>query len=84
LSRGKTNRYISEILGMKPHTVNKHLEQTIDKLGWRHAPLPPRPRSTRRADLTPKSAPVLCDQVFSVVHHAPGRKPDLLELTRLR
>jgi hypothetical protein len=69
---------------MKPHTVNKHLEQIIDKLGWRHAPLPLRPRSTGRAHLTRKSAPVLCDHVFSVVHHAPRRKPDPLELTRLR
>jgi len=32
LSRGKNNRDISEILGLKPHTVNKHLEQIIDKL----------------------------------------------------
>lgn len=33
LSRGKTNRDISEILGMKPRTVNKHLEHIFDKLG---------------------------------------------------
>jgi len=33
LSRGKTNRDISEILGMKPRTVNKHLEHIFEKLG---------------------------------------------------
>lgn len=33
LSRGKTNRDISEILGMKPRTVNKHMEHIFEKLG---------------------------------------------------
>ncbi|MGI4815163.1 MAG: response regulator [Janthinobacterium lividum] len=33
LSRGKTNRDISEILGMMPRTVNKHLEHIFEKLG---------------------------------------------------
>lgn len=33
LSRGKTNRDIGEILGMKPRTVNKHLEHIFEKLG---------------------------------------------------
>jgi DNA-binding NarL/FixJ family response regulator len=32
LSRGKTNRDISEILGMAARTVNKHLEHIFDKL----------------------------------------------------
>lgn len=33
LSRGKPNREISEILGISPRTVNKHLEQVFEKLG---------------------------------------------------
>jgi len=33
LSRGKTNRDIGEIVGMKPRTVNKHLEHIFEKLG---------------------------------------------------
>ena len=33
LSYGKTNRTISEILGISPRTVNKHLEQVFRKLG---------------------------------------------------
>lgn len=33
LSRGKPNREISEILGISPRTVNKHLEQVFQKLG---------------------------------------------------
>ncbi len=33
LSRGKSNRDISDILGMKPGTVTKHLEQIYIKLG---------------------------------------------------
>ncbi len=33
LSRGKANRDISEILGISPRTVNKHLEQVFEKLG---------------------------------------------------
>jgi len=32
LSRGKTNRDISDILGMAPRTVNKHLEHVFSKL----------------------------------------------------
>jgi DNA-binding NarL/FixJ family response regulator len=33
ISRGKANREISEILGISPRTVNKHLEQVFEKLG---------------------------------------------------
>ena len=33
VSYGKTNRTISEILGISPRTVNKHLEQIFKKLG---------------------------------------------------
>ncbi|GGF41213.1 DNA-binding response regulator [Aliidongia dinghuensis] len=33
LARGKPNRDISEILGISPRTVNKHLEQIFAKLG---------------------------------------------------
>jgi DNA-binding response OmpR family regulator len=33
LSRGKSNRDISEILGLRPNTVTKHLEQIYIKLG---------------------------------------------------
>ena len=33
VSRGKPNREISEILGISPRTVNKHLEQVFEKLG---------------------------------------------------
>lgn len=33
VSFGKTNRTISEILGISPRTVNKHLEQVFRKLG---------------------------------------------------
>ena len=33
LARGKRNRDISEILGISPRTVNKHLEQIFSKLG---------------------------------------------------
>ena len=33
ISRGKSNRDISEILGISPRTVNKHLEQIFEKLG---------------------------------------------------
>jgi len=33
ISRGKSNREISEILGISPRTVNKHLEQVFAKLG---------------------------------------------------
>ncbi|SAI69370.1 two component response regulator [Bordetella ansorpii] len=33
LAKGKTNRDISEILGMSPRTVNKHLEHIYVKLG---------------------------------------------------
>ncbi|VFR35975.1 Two-component response regulator [plant metagenome] len=33
LSRGKTNRDISEILGISPRTANKHLEHIFVKLG---------------------------------------------------
>lgn len=33
ISRGKSNRDISEILGISPRTVNKHLEQVFEKLG---------------------------------------------------
>jgi DNA-binding CsgD family transcriptional regulator len=35
-SRGKTNRDISEILGMKPRTVKKHPGHIFEKLGCRH------------------------------------------------
>ena len=33
ISRGKANREISEILGISPRTVNKHLETVFEKLG---------------------------------------------------
>lgn len=33
IARGKSNRDISEILGISPRTVNKHLEQIFTKLG---------------------------------------------------
>ena len=33
ISRGKANREISEILGISPRTVNKHLEQVFAKMG---------------------------------------------------
>ena len=33
ISRGKPNREISDILGISPRTVNKHLEQIFEKLG---------------------------------------------------
>jgi DNA-binding CsgD family transcriptional regulator len=33
LSRGKSNRDIAEILSLSPRTINKHLEQTFEKLG---------------------------------------------------
>lgn len=33
LAQGKANKDISEILGISPRTVNKHLEQVFDKLG---------------------------------------------------
>lgn len=33
ISRGKSNRDISEILDISPRTVNKHLEQIFNKLG---------------------------------------------------
>jgi DNA-binding response OmpR family regulator/DNA-binding CsgD family transcriptional regulator len=33
IGRGKSNRDISEILGISPRTVNKHLEQIYEKLG---------------------------------------------------
>lgn len=33
VSYGKTNRTISEILGISPRTVNKHLEQVFKKMG---------------------------------------------------
>ena len=33
VSRGKPNREISEILGISPRTVNKHMEQVFEKLG---------------------------------------------------
>ena len=33
ISRGKSNRDIGEILGMRPSTVTKHLEQIYIKLG---------------------------------------------------
>ncbi len=33
ISRGKSNRDISEILGISPRTVNKHLETVFEKLG---------------------------------------------------
>ena len=43
LSRGKQNRDIADILGMKPRTVNKHLEQIyakepLNKLKFRGCP----------------------------------------------
>lgn len=33
ISHGKANREISEILGISPRTVNKHLEQVFEKMG---------------------------------------------------
>jgi DNA-binding response OmpR family regulator/DNA-binding CsgD family transcriptional regulator len=33
LAKGKTNRDIADILGMRPRTVNKHLEHIFEKLG---------------------------------------------------
>ena len=33
IARGKSNRDISDILGISPRTVNKHLEQVFTKLG---------------------------------------------------
>lgn len=33
ISRGKQNREVSEILGISPRTVNKHLEQIFAKMG---------------------------------------------------
>jgi DNA-binding CsgD family transcriptional regulator len=33
LARGKTNRDIADICGMKPRTVTKHVEHIFDKLG---------------------------------------------------
>ena len=33
VSRGKSNRDISDILGLRPGTVTKHLEQVYNKLG---------------------------------------------------
>jgi DNA-binding CsgD family transcriptional regulator len=33
ISHGKSNREISEILGISPRTVNKHLEQVFEKMG---------------------------------------------------
>lgn len=33
IGRGKSNRDISDILGISPRTVNKHLEQIYEKLG---------------------------------------------------
>ncbi len=33
ISHGKSNRTISEILGISPRTVNKHLQQIFNKLG---------------------------------------------------
>lgn len=33
ISRGKANREISEILGISPRTVSKHLEQIFEKMG---------------------------------------------------
>jgi len=33
IARGKSNRDISEVLGISPRTVNKHLEQIFTKLG---------------------------------------------------
>lgn len=33
ISRGKSNRVISDILEISPRTVNKHLEQVFEKLG---------------------------------------------------
>lgn len=33
ISRGKQNREVSEILGISPRTVNKHLEQVFAKMG---------------------------------------------------
>ena len=33
ISRGKANRDIADILGMRPSTVTKHLEQIYIKLG---------------------------------------------------
>jgi DNA-binding CsgD family transcriptional regulator len=33
VARGKPNKDVSEILGISPRTVNKHLEQIFTKLG---------------------------------------------------
>jgi DNA-binding NarL/FixJ family response regulator len=33
IAKGKTNRDVSDILGMSPRTVNKHLEHVFEKLG---------------------------------------------------
>ncbi|CAN5375624.1 response regulator transcription factor [soil metagenome] len=33
IAKGKTNRDVAEILGMRPRTVNKHLEHVFEKLG---------------------------------------------------
>jgi DNA-binding CsgD family transcriptional regulator len=33
IARGKSNRDVSDILGISPRTVNKHLEQVFIKLG---------------------------------------------------
>jgi DNA-binding CsgD family transcriptional regulator len=33
IARGKSNKDISDILGVSPRTVNKHLEQISPKLG---------------------------------------------------
>ena len=33
ISRGKTNREIGQILGASPHTINKHSEKILKKLG---------------------------------------------------
>ena len=33
ISRGKQNREVSDILGISPRTVNKHLEQVFEKMG---------------------------------------------------
>jgi DNA-binding CsgD family transcriptional regulator len=33
LATGKTNRDIADIIGVKPRTVEKHLERVYEKLG---------------------------------------------------
>ena len=33
IARGKPNKDVSDILGISPRTVNKHLEQVFTKLG---------------------------------------------------